>query len=81
MIAESRSDAQSCGDRAAEGVNEHVDWLILAFVKDIVNIVAVEVGTSDKAFKMKCVLSLWHVIVDLSATKLPLLYKGVKDAV
>ena len=48
---------------------------------DIVNIVAVEVGTSDKAFKMKCVLSLWHVIVDLSATKLPLLYKGVKDAV
>ena len=72
VVLESSGNGESGGKVATERVNQHVHFLAGILGEDIIDIIAVKVGTADEAFQVKIVLSLRHNTFCF-ATKLPIL--------
>ena len=52
VVFEGRSDGEAGGEITSCRVNQHVDLLSLVLFKDVVNGLAVEVGTADETFQL-----------------------------
>ena len=72
VVLESSGNGESSGEVATERVNQHVHFLAGILGEDIIDIIAVKVGTADEAFQVKIVLSLRHNTFCF-ATKLPII--------
>ena len=52
MVIESSGNGESGGKVAAARVNQHVHFLAGILGEDIIDIIAVKVGTADEAFQV-----------------------------
>lgn len=62
VVFERRGDAQGGSHGATEGVNKDMNRFADMFSENIIDIVAVEVGTADKAFEVEVILSGSHCV-------------------
>ena len=60
MRTESAGDRESCRQRTAEAVDQHVHRFPLVSGKDIVHVVTVKVTTAHVPLQMKVVICVFH---------------------